>query len=113
MYLKINNVKDLSKVDDLKSVLCLDAANADLEDCSFLSECTRVKRIYLSNTGIKSLTGIEGCKDVELVSISCCPSLRDLTPLKACEKLKELYMYNMPLSDAEVKSVLGDVSIFR
>lgn len=66
-------------------------AATSLYDISPLANCTKLRYLEIFVTNVSDLSPLANCTELEQLNVSCCFSLRDLSPLYGLTKLKRVW----------------------
>lgn len=115
-YLDLGHNNQLSNIDfaafmpDLEIAILADTA---IRDISPLANCPKLRYLEIFVTSISDLSPLASCTELEHLNVSCCFSLRDLSPLFGLTKLKRLWntFTNVPKSQRdEIMALMPDCS---
>lgn len=76
-------------------------AATSIYDISALANCTKLRYLEIFVTNVSDLSPLANCPELEQLNVSCCFSLRDLSPLYGLTKLKRVWNNYSSLSQAK------------
>ena len=96
----LTNIDFAAFMPDLEIVIIADTA---IRDLSPLANCPKLRYLEVFVTNITDLSPLASCTELEHLNVSCCFSLRDLSPLFGLTKLKRLWntFTNVPRSQRD------------
>lgn len=86
----------VDQVFNIKTIKNLAILGYPKSDCALFKSLTNLKEVGLTQGRVKSLSGIEFCKDIERLSLTYIKSLTDIQALYQLKKLKDLSLGNLP-----------------
>ena len=87
----LRQVSDFSVLKKLTTPIYISLCNnVLLRDLEFLGHKPNLKKLYLNNTGILNLIGIEACTALEELSLQHCLHLKDLSGISHVKSLKKI-----------------------
>ncbi|WP_207842382.1 NACHT domain-containing protein [Williamsia soli] len=106
------------KFDDLASIPASDAAwgldvswATKLDDLVDIKKFPNLARLWMSNSSVRSLSGLSACEKLEILYLSQCSALSNIDDLADFERFELINLYNTairdlgPLGGVEVKSL--------
>lgn len=105
-YIDMGHNPDVGNIDftafmpDLEIAIFADTA---IRDVSPLANCPKLRYLEIFVTGVSDLSPLASCTELEHLNVSCCFSLRDLSPLFGLTKLKRMWntFTNVPKAQRE------------
>jgi Leucine-rich repeat (LRR) protein len=90
-------VSDFSVLKNLTTPIYITLCNnVLLRDLEFLGQKPNLKKLYLNNTGLLNLIGIEECTALEELSLQHCLRLKDLSGISHVTSLKKIDLSYCP-----------------
>ncbi|MCL1994367.1 MAG: hypothetical protein FWG66_15595 [Spirochaetes bacterium] len=77
-----------------KNVTTLRLHKANLKSSIGFAQLKHVKNLNISQSTLTEINGLEGLKNIEALDISYFPKLKNIEPIKWCQKLKHLKIKN-------------------